>query len=331
MDLSIVIPIYNEAEVLPALTQRITSAFDSLPNTVEVLLIDDGSDGTTKRSLSEIANQDSRFKVITLSRNFGHQQAISAGLNLSKGDAVAIMDGDLQDPPELLPRFLEIHNEGHDIVYGVRKNRKESWWLRGSYHFFYRMLARLSNLDIPLDTGDFAILSRRVVDLINSMPETHRYMRGLRAYVGFNSIAVPYERQPRAAGRPKFTLAQLFNLASDGVFMFSSLPLRIATVVGVVVAVVSIFYGIYLTGWRIFSDDDIPGFATLAVGMFFLGGVQLICIGILGEYIARIHGEVKGRPGYIVDLLYPDNKCLDSSEGHLPSIPKAQSKKLKID
>ncbi|MFC1680167.1 glycosyltransferase family 2 protein [Pseudomonadota bacterium] len=312
MSLSIVIPIYNEAEVLPELAQRIKRIFNSLPDKTEVLLVDDGSDVITKRALSEIQKADSRFKVITLSRNFGHQQAITAGLALSKGEAVAIMDGDLQDPPELLPEFLRILNEGHDIVYGVRKNRKESWWLRGSYHLFYRGLSKLTTLDIPLDAGDFGVLSRRVVDLINNMPETNRYVRGLRAYVGFNSIAVPYERQPRASGQPKFTISRLFNLASDGVFMFSSLPLRVATVVGVVVAIASIFYGIYLFGWRIFADDDIPGFATLAVGMFFLGGVQLICIGILGEYIARIHGEVKGRPGYIVDSNPKDSNGPDN-------------------
>lgn len=301
MDLSIVIPIYNEAEVLPELVQRIKGVFDFLPNRVEVVLVDDGSDDTTKNILSNIAKQDSRFRIITLSRNFGHQQAISAGLDMSKGQAVAIVDGDLQDPPELLPHFWETLSEGYDIVYGVRKNRSEGWWLRVSYYLFYRIMSRLTNLNIPMDAGDFGILSRRVVDLINDMPETHRFLRGLRAYVGLKSIAIPYDREPRASGKPKFTIARLLNLAGDGVFTFSSLPLRIATVVGVMVAFISIVYGVFLVAWRIFTENDIPGFATLAVGMFFLGGVQLVCIGILGEYVARIHGEVKGRPGYIID------------------------------
>ena len=301
VDLSIVVPIFNEVEVLPELVQRIQGVFKSLPKRIEVLLVDDGSDDETKRILSTIAEQDSRFKIITLSRNFGHQQAISAGLEMSMGQAVAIIDGDLQDPPELLPRFLETLNKGYDVVYGVRKKRKEGWWLRVSYHLFYRIICRLTSLNIPMDAGDFGLLTRRVVDLINDMPEKHRFLRGLRAYVGFKSVAIEYDREPRACGTPKFTISRLFNLAGDGIFMFSSLPLRIATIVGAIVAFVSIVYGIYLVGWRIFTENDIPGFATLAVGMLFLGGVQLICIGILGEYIARIHGEVKGRPGYIVD------------------------------
>jgi dolichol-phosphate mannosyltransferase len=227
--------------------------------------------------------------------------AVCAGLEHARGDAVGVLDGDLQDPPELLPQFLAKLQQGYDVVYAIRRARKENPLLRVLYWSFYRLLAALTPIEIPLDSGDFGLMTRRVVNLLKSMPERRRFVRGMRSYVGFRQTGLAYEREERAGGRSKYSLRKLIALAADGVFTFSETPLRLATVMGLSSAGLALCYGCYLFLWRLFSGEKLPGFATLAVGLCFLGGVQLICLGILGEYIGRIHHEVKQRPPYIVE------------------------------
>jgi len=310
--ISIVIPIYNEEENLDVLYSRLTSAAPLWGDTYEVVLVNDGSKDRSAFMMQEIAEKDNRFRIVTLSRNFGHQAAISAGIQTAKGDAVIIMDGDLQDPPEELPRFLEKWREGYDVVYAVRTKRKEGFFKKIAYKTFYRILGLISDIDIPLDSGDFCVMDRKVVDaLVKDMPEKSRFVRGLRAYAGFKQIGVEYERAERNAGEVKYTFKKLMKLALDGIFDFSTFPLKVATYLGFLIAIPSFLTGIFFIIHRIldfeifgYSPSDTPGLATLAVGMFFLSGVMLIIMGILGEYLGRIYYEVKQRPFYLIDNVY---------------------------
>jgi dolichol-phosphate mannosyltransferase len=259
--------------------------------------------------MKEIALSDAHVKVIQFSRNFGHQAAITAGLHYSKGDAVIIMDGDLQDPPEELYRFLDKWREGFHVVYAIRTKRKEHLFKRIAYKVFYRVLSVISDINIPLDSGDFCVMDRKVVNVLkHEMPEKFRFVRGLRAYAGFKQVGVKYERHSRAAGEVKYTFNKLMGLALDGIFNFSTFPLRLATYLGMFLAIPSFLVGLFFIIHRVFdfkvmgySPSDTPGLATLAVGMFFLFGIVLIILGIIGEYIGRIFYEIKGRPFYIVD------------------------------
>jgi glycosyltransferase involved in cell wall biosynthesis len=301
-DLSIVVPLYNEEEVFDELSTRLQLVMARMATLrVEVVLVDDGSRDSTRARIAELCHADPRFRGVLLSRNFGHQLAVSAGLQQARGKYVAILDGDLQDPPEILPDFLDKLREGYDVVYGVRRQRKEPFYKRGCYWLFYRLMRKLAPIDIPLDAGDFCMMDARVVRLINLMPERHRFLRGMRAWAGFRQAAFPYERQPRAAGSPKYTLSKLVRLALEGVFTFSEVPLRLASYLGLLVASASLIWALVIICWRLFLDDSLPGYASITTGVFFLGGVQLICMGILGEYIGRIHSEVKGRPLFVVD------------------------------
>jgi dolichol-phosphate mannosyltransferase len=319
--ISIVIPIYNEAEILPQLYQRLTEAAPSWGESFEVILVDDGSVDGSVDQMQEIVERDARFRVIRLSRNFGHQAAISAGLRHVRGDATVIMDGDLQDPPEELPRFLARWREGYEVVYAVRTRRKEGLLKRIAYASFYRFLAIISDIDIPLDSGDFCVMDRKVVKTLNEvLPEQIRFVRGLRAFAGFRQIGVPYERDDRVAGEVKYTFPKLVRLALDGVFGFSLMPLRLAAFLGFLIAVPSFLVGLYFVIHRIFDfpvfgayAKDTPGLASLAVGLFFLGGVMLIIMGVLGEYIGRIYMEVKRRPTYIIEGVYESASDTDSA------------------
>jgi len=307
--ISIVIPIYNEEENLEQLYRRLTDASASWGDSYEVILVDDGSSDNSLPMMKQLVAKDSHFKVVKLSRNFGHQAAISAGLRRAKGEAVVIMDGDLQDPPEELPRFLEKWREGYQVVYAIRTKRKESFFKRLAYKLFYRILGWISEIDIPLDSGDFCVMDRKVVNtLVKTMPENNRFIRGLRAYAGFRQIGVEYERAERAAGEVKYTFGRLLRLAFDGLLDFSTFPLRLATYLGFLIAIPSFLIGIFFIFHRLlkfkilgYSPEDTPGLATLAVGMFFLGGVMLIMMGIIGEYLGRIYKEVKDRPFFIED------------------------------
>jgi glycosyltransferase involved in cell wall biosynthesis len=307
--ISIVIPIFNEEENLHNLYNRLTAAAPSYKEDYEIVLVDDGSSDNSINIMTGFAEKDSHVRVIKLSRNFGHQPAISAGIQEAKGDAVVIMDGDLQDPPEELYRFLDKWREGYQVVYAIRTKRKEGFFKKAAYASFYRMLAAISEIEIPLDSGDFCVMDRKVVDtIVKDMPEQIRFVRGLRAYAGYKQIGVTYERAERAAGEVKFTFKKLMELALDGLFGFSNVPLRLATYFGFIISIPSFLIGIFFIlartiGYKILghTPSEIPGTTTLTVGIFFLGGVTLIILGILGEYIGRIYIEVKRRPFFVID------------------------------
>jgi dolichol-phosphate mannosyltransferase len=304
IELSFVIPVFNEESVFGELEQRLRNTMDGATFPCETILVDDGSSDRTAELIEAACERDSRFRGVILSRNFGHQRAVSAGLDHATGKTVGVLDGDLQDPPDLLLDFHRKMREGYDVVYAVRKNRKEGPVKRFCYWAFYRLLRQLATIDIPLDSGDFCLMSRRVVDRIRQLPERHRFVRGLRSWVGFKQVAIEYDRSERMAGESKYTISKLLLLALDGLFTFSETPLRLATFVGASVASLAFMFGAYTVVWRLFNPSfAVPGFATLACGMFFLGGIQLLCLGILGEYVARVHNEVKARPIYIVDRI----------------------------
>lgn len=299
--LSIVIPIFNEDQVFGQLLKRLDSALQAFRPGLEIIFVNDGSSDNSKQLINAAAQNDCAVCGVHLSRNFGHQSAVSAGLAHATGDIVVVMDADLQDPPELIRDMVKRIDSGDDVVYAVRRTRKEGMLKVACYRLFYRILKYVSKLDIPLDSGDFAAMNRRVVDTINAMPEYNRFIRGIRSYAGFKQSAIYYDRDSRAAGEPKYNFFGLMKLAGDGVFAFSEYPLRLASFAGAVVALLSFIGGLLLLFWRLFSEQQLPGFATLAVSIFFLGGVQLICIGVLGEYVGRIYNEVKRRPTYIVE------------------------------
>jgi dolichol-phosphate mannosyltransferase len=298
-----VIPCFNEQAVLPLLFQRVTAAADTWGVRWEAVCVDDGSVDATWSMLAAQHARDERWRGIRLARNFGHQTAVSAGLYHAAGNAVVVIDADLQDPPEELHRFIAKWRDGYDVVYAVRQKRKEGPLKRLSYWVFYRLLQRLVSFDIPLDSGDFCLMDRKVVDTLNAMPERNRFVRGLRAWAGFRQTGLPYERHARAAGDIKYTLRRLLRLALDGILSFSTVPLRLASLLGLVVALASAAGIVFTFAQRVFSETfariglgPVPGFATIVISVLFLGGVQLMCIGILGEYLGRIYDEVKRRP-----------------------------------
>jgi glycosyltransferase involved in cell wall biosynthesis len=299
--LSVAIPVHNEESVLPELLQRLRKVLEGLPGGPhEIVFVDDGStDGTFDR-LGAAAREDSRIIAISLSRNFGHQAAISAALDHASGDAVVIMDGDLQDVPEVIPQFVEKFGEGFDVVYAQRVRRKEPLLLRICYFVFYRMMARLSDIRLPLDSGDFGLMSRRVVDHVRRMPEHHRYLRGMRSWVGFRQIGVPVERAERHSGKSKYSMMRLMKLAADGIFAFSIVPIRAAAAVGATVMSLSFLYVCYAVYAKMFLKQSPQGFTALLVAITFLSGIMLFFLGIIGEYVGRIYEETKARPQYIV-------------------------------
>jgi dolichol-phosphate mannosyltransferase len=299
---SLIVPIYNEEENLPELYRRVSAVMDRLEveGSAELVLINDGSRDNSLKLMRELHQRDPRVCYLSLARNFGHQIAVSAGLNFVRGQAIAILDADLQDPPELIPDLIAKWQQGYQVVYAQRtKRRKEGWFKRLSAYVFYRLLKRLADVDIPSDTGDFCLMDRQVVDLLNQMPERNRYIRGLRSWVGFRQTAVLFERDPRFAGEVKYTLRKSFSLALNSLISFSKVPLRLATYLGLLSAVFSIAMAVLVLYWRLYQPHSpLTGFAAIAIAVFFLGSVQLVCIGILGEYIGRIYEEVKGRPLY---------------------------------
>lgn len=301
---SLAIPVYNEQELLPELIRRCLDVLDATPGGPhEMVVADDGSRDETPTILARAAEQDPRVVVVQLSRNFGHQAAITAALEHTHGEVVLVMDGDLQDPPEELPRFLEQHALGFDVVYARRTERKESWWLRVCYHLFYRLIASVASLDLPLDSGDFALLSRRAVDELVAVPERNRYLRGLRTWIGFRQTPLEVERAPRAAGETKYSLRRLMRLAFDGLFAFSLVPLRLATAFGFAAIGLASLYAIYAVAARLALGVTPRGFTAMIVAVVFLAGVQLLFLGVVGEYVGRIYHEVKRRPHYVVGRL----------------------------
>lgn len=299
---SFLVPLYNEEETLPELVRRLISIANRLDASTEIVLVNDGSRDNSVALLRQFQQQDSRICYISLARNFGHQIAVTAGLHFVRGDVVVILDADLQDPPELIPEMILQWRSGFQVVYAQRRARaKESVWKRGFAFVFYRVLARLSDVEIPIDTGDFCLLDRSVVDVLNRMPERTRYLRGLRSWVGFRQVAVTFDRDPRFAGDVKYTFRKSFKLAISGIVSFSQVPLRLAMYVGLFAAFVALLMALLILYWRIFvPNSPLAGFTMILVAIFFLGAVQLVSIGILGEYIGRIYEEVKGRPLYTV-------------------------------
>jgi polyisoprenyl-phosphate glycosyltransferase len=296
---SLVIPVYNEQSNIPALYRRVSAVMDGLDDTSELILINDGSHDRTLELLRALHDRDDRVVYLSLARNFGHQIAVTAGLNYVRGKVIIVLDGDLQDPPELIPDLLALWQQGYHVVYAQRTARvRESWFKRLCAYTFYRILKQLANVEIPTDTGDFCLMDRSVVDLLNQMPERNRYLRGLRAWVGFRQIALKFDRDSRYAGSVKYTFAKSLALAINGLVSFSIVPLRLSTYLGLCSAALAIVMALLVLYWRVFTNSTLTGFATIAIAIFFLGAVQLISIGILGEYIGRIYEEVKHRPLY---------------------------------
>jgi polyisoprenyl-phosphate glycosyltransferase len=309
--LSVVIPIYNEEDTLPELYRRLTHVLSQnlAELAYEMVFVNDGSTDASIQVLMKLHADDPAVKVINLSRNFGHQAAITAGLEYVKGEVVICMDGDLQDPPEIIPTLLARWRDGNDVVYAVRRVRKEGFIKRTCYAAFYRLLRSFSKVSIPLDAGDFALMDRRVVDCLNNLPERSRFIRGLRTWIGFRQTGVQYERERRFAGTTKYTWAKLIKLAVNGLLSFSAIPLRIATAFGFMISFFSLLAIIVVLYFKLFTDEAIPGWTATVIPILFLGGIQLLSVGILGEYIAQIFDEVKQRPVYLV------NDILDSYKG----------------
>ncbi len=298
---SVAIPIFNEEEGIEELLRRTSAVLDALPGGPhEMVLVDDGSADKSLELLEEAARRDARIVVVSLSRNFGHQQAICAGLDTARGDVVVVMDGDLQDAPEAIPRFLEAHARGFDVVYARRVRRKEGVLLRLCYFLFYRLLASFSSVQVPLDAGDFSLMSRRVVDALKATPERLRFVRGLRSWVGFRQLGIDVEREERHAGSPKYGPIKLLKLAFDGIFAFSMVPLRAATVLGGLAILASSLFALYALYKRLVLDQSPEGFTALLLAVVFLAGVQLLFLGLIGEYVGRVYEEAKGRPVYVV-------------------------------
>ena len=299
---SIIIPIYNEEENIPELYNRLQTVIEQLDGEAELIFIDDGSRDNSLNLIRKIYERDYRFNYISLARNFGHQIAVTAGLNFVCAQIVIVMDADLQDPPELILPMIEKWQQGYQVVYAQRISRqKESIIKRFTAYAFYRILRSLADVNIPPDTGDFCLMDREVVDILNAMPERNRYIRGLRAWVGFRQTAIEFERDPRFAGKVKYSFAKSWALAINGIISFSRVPLKLATYLGMLSAGVALLMICLVLYWRLFdSASPLIGYSLITIALFFLGSVQLFCIGILGEYIGRIYEEVKGRPIYTV-------------------------------
>jgi glycosyltransferase involved in cell wall biosynthesis len=300
-DISVIAPIYNEIENLPELYRRIKESMESIDDSWELLLVDDGSvDGSTD-TIRHLAKNDDRVKPVIFARNFGHQIAVTAGLDYSAGEAVVIMDADLQDPPEVIPLLVEKWKEGYEVVYAVRSEREgENFIKLFTASLFYRLIYRITDVKIPLDTGDFRLLDRKVVDVLNNMRERHRFLRGMSVWVGFKQTGVEYRRSARYAGETKFPFRKMFKFASDAITSFSYFPLQLATYLGFIIAGASILAIPVVIILRQSGLQAFLGQATTLIAVLFLGGVQLISLGILGEYIGRLYDEAKGRPLYIV-------------------------------
>jgi glycosyltransferase involved in cell wall biosynthesis len=316
--LSVAVPIHNEESVLPELLVRLRRALDAIhggPH--EILFVDDGSTDRTFEILEQAAGHDPRIFVFSLSRNFGHQSAISAALDHVSGDATIVMDGDLQDIPEAIPRFVEKYRQGYDVVYAQRVRRKEPWPLKVCYFVFYRLMTSLSDIRLPLDSGDFGLMSRRVVEEVRRMPEHHRYLRGMRSWVGFRQTGIAVERAERHSGSSKYGISRLLKLAMDGIFAFSIVPIRAAALLGAFAMLASLIYAGYALYIRLFSQRSPQGFTGLLVTVIFLSGMILFFLGMIGEYVGRIYEETKGRPQYIIarSAGTPRDKAQQSATG----------------
>lgn len=309
---SIIVPLYNEEETFKKLIDRLNDVIKEAYVSIEVVLIDDGSTDRTSLLMTQLSTINSTYKSIFLSRNYGHQIALTAGLDNSIGtECVFIIDGDLQDPPELLLEFYEKMIEGYDIVYAIRKKRKEGIIKKVAYKYFYRIQNSIVKLDIPMDSGDFSLLSRKVVEILKKMPEESRYIRGLRSWIGLNQCGIEYDRSERKYGTSKYSMKMLFKLAYDGIFNFTEFPIKLITNLGIISISISLIY-LFITLFRRFFFGDVPeGFTGLLFTIVLFSGVQLICIGILGEYLIRVFFQTKDRPLYIIKSKIINKEILD--------------------
>ncbi len=299
--ISIVAPLYNESETFPYLIKRLNEVMETSPLLIEIVLVDDGSRDNTAELMRVMALSDERYHCVFLARNHGHQLALTAGLAHARGtEGVMVIDGDLQDPPELLHEFYPYLQQGNDVVYAVRKKRKEGFLKRSAYFLFYRLLKSISYIDIPLDSGDFALMSRRVVNIMNKMPEESRYLRGMRTWVGFKQIGVEYERSERQAGESKYSFSMLFKLAYNGIFNFSEFPIKFVSRLGVLTILVSLVYFLSVVIKKFFFQEVIEGFTSLLFIIILFSGVQLFALGVIGEYVLRVFFQSKNRPLFIV-------------------------------
>jgi len=298
--LSVVVPLFNEQASIAVLWRRLEAVFDTLEMPCEAVLVDDGSQDETPRLIRRLQGRDARVTLLRLSRNFGHQAAVSAGLKAARGRCVVVMDGDLQDPPELIRDMLDLWKQGWDVVYAVRRRRQEAVWKRVGYGLFYRILARISEMPIPLDSGDFCLMDRKVVRALNRLPERCRFVRGLRSYLGFRQTPLEYDRPGRAAGQSKYSFGRLAKLAIEGLVSFSALPLRVTTMLGALGTVVALV----LAGWAVhdaLTRQTAPqGWSSTLVIVLFMGSMQLLSLGVIGEYLRLIFLESKQRPPYVV-------------------------------
>ncbi len=307
--ISVVVPIFNEEAVIPVLHEELLAALEPLGVEFEIVYVNDGSTDTSRELLLQRQTSDARVVVVDLSRNWGHQSALSAGLALARGDAVVLIDGDLQDPPSAIPALLAAWERGAEVVVAQRRRRLDSGLRRLGFSLFYRLLGFLSDFPIPLNAGIFGVLDRRAVDAINALSETNRYLPGLRAWVGFRTEVVLYDRQARAAGKPKQSFVRLLRYALDAIFSFSYKPLRLSLFAGLAISALALVYGAVLIAARLmktglFGIPVVDGYTSTIVSILFLGGTQLVCVGILGEYIGRIYDEVKRRPLFVVRAVH---------------------------
>mgnify|MGYP005839117293 CR=1 FL=1 len=294
------VPVYNEEETLHELVQRMRQVLEGLVSTWEVLFVDDGSRDRSWEIILQLAQEEPRIRGLRFSRNFGHQMAFFAGIEHAKGDAVVIMDGDLQDPPELIPELLAKHRQGYEVVYAVRSARHgETLFKKFTAKMFYRLFAKLTSLNLPLDTGDFRLMGKKAVEAFRRLPERHRFTRGLVTWLGFSQVGVTYERAPRYAGTSKYPLRKMLRLAFDAITSFSHAPLQVATGLGFLVSAFAFVYIVVVLALKL-AGGFRPGYTSLMAAMLFLGGVQLVMVGLLGEYVGRIYDEVKRRPLYLV-------------------------------
>jgi len=299
--ISVIVPAYNEEEVIRIFHQRLIATINSQDDDFEIIYVNDGSTDSTAELLRQFCNDDKRVGFIDLSRNFGKEIAMTSGIDHARGDAVIVIDADLQDPPELIAKLVEKWNEGFDIVNAQRESRAgETWFKKYTAHVFYRLIKRTTNVNIPEDTGDYRLLDRKAVDALAGLRERNRFMKGLFAWIGYNSINIPYQRDKRFAGTTKWNYWRLWNLAIEGFTSFTTAPLKISTYIGMLTAALSLVYGIYIIARTLMFGNPIPGYPSLIVIILFIGGVQLISIGIIGEYLSRVFEETKKRPLYLI-------------------------------
>jgi len=315
IELSIVIPVYNSAEIFPHLHRRLVETLTDVVSSFEIIAVVDGCTDESADVVEDSCKKDPRVKLVELSRNFGEEAAVTAGLRLASGEMVIVMDDDLEDPPEVIPEFIAKAQEGYEVVYGITKKRRVSAFRRFTYYSFYRLLNRLTKIRMPFDAGSYCLMKRSVVEELNSMPETNRYIRGMRAWLGFNQVGVEYERDERFAGKSGYNLAKYLRFALDGILSFSYKPLQYVSMLGFIISLVSFILGVRLIVLKLLGRVvDVPGWVSLMVAVLFIGGIQLVSIGVLGQYIARIYDEVKQRPKFVIKRLIGFDRG-DSVEG----------------